>query len=356
MLSLASVSFAYEPKYFDTSGVETKEELEMMLEDARYFEVTSPEMAVNLFTEALTEKDLVKMALLVPPDEFDGYKEWVMEQYAELDEKGFVVEADTEKLHPYGFYQDIENGSVTLTEYKADDSVEGTFRFRHANWTKEDGKWTEEFVSFRLRNEDGWRMYITNRHLQEFPTGKYYWEEDILHEKMQQGEYQQFGDWRFTMAEWVGSPNWAGDGFQGMHLSFFTTPTENAFSEEVTIFANHAVLVEYVGEMWPIEVWKAEKDKEVPVFMVCPAEMTDAELWENTTFGIGSGGSSSDGSAWGVPLIHEDRTTEFINGDNWCETIEEAMKELERPYEFRIYSQQGERLAVYPLEGGGLYD
>lgn len=367
VLSLASVSFAYAPSYFETDlhGAEVRSaaDLELLLEDARYFEVTSPEMALNLFAESLSEKDLVKMALIVPQEEFDGYKEWVMTQYTDLDNGNYTMAVDTDKLHPYGFYMDIDNGSITVTAYEEDRFVEGMARFRHDDWTEEDEYWTEEFVSFRLVNENGWRMHLTDRALQEFSRGNYFWEQDILHERMRQGDYQQFGDWRFMLAEWTGSGIWVGPGFQGMNLHFFSSGAEeNTFSEEMTIFANHAVVVEYVGEMWPLEVWQEEKDAEVPVFIVCPAEMEDGEFFTDPRTGNprrydnGGGGSSSSGDAWDVPLITEENTMTYVNGDIWCESIGEAMAELERPYEFRIYSRDGERLLTVPFEGGGLYE
>lgn len=71
VLCLASVSFAYQPNYFDTSKVETAEDLRLTLEDARYFEIPSAEMAISILYEAFEERDLAKLALTVPQEEFD---------------------------------------------------------------------------------------------------------------------------------------------------------------------------------------------------------------------------------------------------------------------------------------------
>lgn len=363
ILSLAAVSYGYEPRYFETNlsaaKVQSGKDLELLLEDTRYFTVSSPEMAVNLFAEALTERDLVKMALLVPQEEFDSYKEWVLEQY-DMDRNGFSTEMDTEHLHPYAFGTDVENGKVEISTYEKGRFVEGAFRFRRANWTEEDDTFTEELVSFRLENENGWKMYITDRKEQEISKDSYYEREVQLHEKLQQGEYQQFGDWRFRMAEWVSSYAWSGSGFQGLHSFFFSeTAEENTFSEEISLAANHAVVVEYVGEMWTVEEWKKEKDAEVPLFVICPAEMEDTKFFSTENrklYHVGSGGSSSDGSAWEVPMIQKNNTWTYLTGDTICDTIAAAMQELERPYEFRIYSQDGERLLTVPFTGGGLYE
>lgn len=363
ILSLAAVSYGYEPKYFETdlsaAKVQSKADLELLLEDTRYFTVSSPEMAVNLFAEALTERDLVKMALLVPQEEFDSYKKWVLEQY-DMDINTFSTDMDTENLHLYAFCTYVENGKVEITDYEKDRFAEGKFCFRHADWTEEDDTFTEELVSFRLENENGWKMYITDRNIQEISKDGYYWMEGQLYEELQQGEYRQFGDWRLRMAEWVSSYAWSGSGFQGLHSFFFSDGTaENTFSEEVNLAANHAVVVEYAGKMWTVEEWKKEKDEEVPLFVVCPAEMEDTEFFgdiDRKMYHVGGGGGSSDGSGWEVPMIQKDNTWSYIIGDMACDSIDEAMQELERPYEFRIYSRDGERLLTVPFTGGGLYE
>lgn len=125
LLSLASVSFAYEPKYFDTSGVETKKELELLLDDARYFNVTSPEMAISILYEAISERDLGKLALTVPQNEFEAYKAWALKEYIGEDRDGARLPEGTKADYKYRFYDDMRYDGVYFFDRQTDGTVTG---------------------------------------------------------------------------------------------------------------------------------------------------------------------------------------------------------------------------------------
>lgn len=179
-----------------------------------------------------------------------------------------------------------------------------------------------------------------------------------LKARMDQGDYWEYGDWKITDAaycyDW-----WTRMSGSDTIFQLFDSSTEPlCFNETFKPEATHAVLLEYTGESYPVEVWQEEKDKEIPVFYICPADMTDEEIWSEGTgrFVVGQGGSSSDGTGWEVPLVTEKGDTRFVDGGITGESIEEAMKLLDTPYELRIYTQKGERLETIPLQGGGLYE
>ena len=365
VLCLASVSYAYEPKYFDTSKVETKADLERLLEEARYFDVTSPEMAISIFYEAIDQNDLGKLALVIPQEELESYRDWALEEYDETKKTfgaqlGYGTKADGR----YRFYKNKRFDGIYFFSMEEDGSVEGMLHI--IDTTKadayEDVPATERFLYFRAYEEEkrNWAVEIQKEESWLYDPEEYNFVSRMLKARIEQGDYREYGDWKITDVaycyDWWMRMSGSGTIFQLLDSS--AEPL--CFNETFKPQATHAVLLEYTGENYPVEVWQEEKDAEVPVFYICPAEMTDEEVWDLPEgigrFEVGQVGSSSDGTGWEVPLITESGDISFVNGGITAESIEEGLTLLDTPYELRIYSQKGKRLETIPLQGGGLYE
>lgn len=348
LLSLASVSFAYEPKYFDTSGVETKKELELLLEDARYFNVTSPEMAISILYEAISERDLGKLALTVPQNEFEAYKAWALKEYIGEDRDGARLPEGTKADYKYRFYDDMRYDGVYFFHREADGTVTGALHI--ADETDRDQPVTERFKYFRVFEEHkgNWSVELMEEESWLFDVNDPGYINKKLREKMEQGQYTVQGDWKITEAAYC--EEW-GVGFSGWDMfSFMNQGEALQFNESLTPMATHAAYLEYTGTEW-------KEEGQVLVVFTCPAEMTKEELWESNGFSVGSGGSSSDGSEWVVMETGLDWDGVIsVRGDKNYENLEEAFRMLSEPYEVRIYSRGGELLETFPLKGGALYE
>lgn len=357
MLCLASVSFAYEPKYFDTSGVETKEELELLLEDARYFDVTSPEMAISILYEAIYERDLGKLALTVPQDAFEEYKAWALGEYIDDDLDGARLAEGTKADYKYRFYDDMRYDSVYFFDRQPDGTVTGALYIvdtTEAN-AYEDMPATERFQYFRIfeENKGNWSVELLEEEHWLYDVDNSGYIDRKLREKMEQGEYTVQGDWKITETAYC--EEW-GIGFSGWDMfSFMNNQNEEIkFNESLTPMAVHAAYLEYTGE-------ELKEEAQVLVIFTCPADMTKEELWEGNSFhraySIGSSGSSSAGFEWVVIETGQDWDGVITaRGDKNYENLEEAFRMLSEPYEVRIYTRGGELLETFPLKGGALYE
>ena len=356
MLCLASVSFAYEPKYFDTSGVETKEELELLLEDARYFNVSSPEMAVSIFYEAISERDLGKLALTVPQDEFEEYKAWALSEYIEgEDTEGARLDYGTKADYKYRFYEYMHYEAVYFFEREADGTVTGALHI--ADETDREQPVTERIQHFHVfeENKGNWAVALTGEEhwLFNWEDDSYGYADRKLREKMERGEYTEQGDWKITEAAYC--EEW-GIGFSGWDMFSFMNDNsqELQFNESLTPMATHAAYLEYTGTA-------LKEEPQVLVIFTCPAEITKEELWDGNhfhrDFTVGSSGSSSAGFEWDVIETGPDWDGNlYVRGDKSYESLEEAFRMLSEPYEVRIYSRGGELLETFPLKGGALYE
>ena len=353
LLSLASVSFAYEPKYFDTSGVETKEELELLLEDARYFNVTSPEMAISILYEAISERDLGKLALTVPQDEFEAYKAWALGEYVDDDLDGARLAYGTKADYKYRFYDRMRYEAVYFFEREADGTVTGALHI--ADETNQEQPVTERIQHFRVfeENKGNWSVELLEEEHWLFDVNVYGYADRKLREKMEQGAYTEQGDWK--MADAVYCEEW-GIGFSGWDMFSFMNHDrqELQFNESLTPMATHAAYLEYTGTA-------LKEEGQVLVIFICPADKTKEELWDGNSFhrdfSIGSSGSSSDGFEWTVLETGPDWDGVITaRGDQSYDDLEEAFRMLSEPYEVRIYSRGGELLETFPLKGGGLYE
>lgn len=352
LLSLASVSFAYEPKYFDTSGVETKEELELLLEDARYFNVTSPEMAISILYEAISERDLGKLALTVPQNEFEAYKAWALGEYVDDDLDGARLAYGTKADYKYRFYDRMRYEAVYFFEREANGTVTGALHI--ADETNQEQPVTERIQHFRVfeENKGNWSVELLEEEHWLFDVNVYGYADRKLREKMEQGAYTEQGDWK--MADAVYCEEW-GIGFSGWDMfSFMNQGEALQFNESLTPMATHAAYLEYTGTEW-------KEEGQVLVVFTCPAEMTKEELWDGNAFhrydAVGSSGNSSDGFEWVVMETGQDWDGVITaRGDKSYENLEEAFRMLSEPYEVRIYSRGGELLETFPLKGGALYE
>lgn len=352
MLCLASVSFAYEPKYFDTSGVENQADLERLLEEAQYFEVPSPEMAISIFYEAIYEKNLGKLALTVPQEEFEAYRAWALQEYKNGENYGAQLTKGTKAEYKYKFYEDIRLDDVSLFDRQADGALIGMITILDGTEARyNDVPVTERYQYFRVfeeskknwavepLQEESWLFDINDPHM---VTRK-------LRERMEQGDYVQIGDWKMTEAAYCEIWPIGYSGGTDFFSQMYGNTTERQFQKELGAFAVHEAYLEYTGTAFLDE-------KQALVVFTCPAEMTDEELMQRT-YPINSGGSSSAGYEWEVIRIGEEWDGILhARGDQYYETLEEAFSGLREPYEVRIYTRDGERLETFPLKGGALYE
>ncbi|WP_458398106.1 M56 family metallopeptidase [Anaerotignum sp.] len=356
MLCLASVSFAYEPKYFDTSGVETKEELELLLEDARYFNVTSPEMAISILYEAISERDLGKLALTVPQDEFEEYKAWALGEYIDDDRDGARLAEGTKAEYKYRFYDRMRYEDVYFFDRQTDGAVTGALHIvDETEAYREDVPVTERFQYFRVfeENKGKWSVELLEEEHWLFDVYDPGYINRKLREKMEQGTYTVQADWKITEAAFC---NEWGIGFSGWDMFSFMNDNsqELQFNESLTPMATHAAYLEYTGTA-------LKEEPQVLVIFTCPAEITKEELWDGNhfhrDFTVGSSGSSSAGFEWDVIETGPDWDGNlYVRGDKSYESLEEAFRMLSEPYEVRIYSRGGELLETFPLKGGALYE
>lgn len=349
VLCLASVSFAYQPNYFDTSKVETAEDLRLTLEDARYFEIPSAEMAISILYEAFEERDLAKLALTVPQEEFDTYRDWALAEYKAAEDTYHArLDSGTKADYTYHFYDSMKAEDFYLLNEQADGSIDGILQVNE--FAEGEKPITQHFLHFRIFEETkgSWSVALLGDERRLFDVyGAVDYGIYKLEEEMAQGNYRQAGDWKVTDAAYC--RQW-GFLFGGSVIdSLFGANQEMQFNDTLAPFATHAAYLEYTGT--------ALKEKQnVLVAIACPQEMKEDEYWESIdSFVVGSGGSSSAGVAWEIISTDEDwdGRISFAEGEN-SETLADAFARLETPYEVRLYTNHKELLETIPLEGGAL--
>ena len=149
VLCLASVSFAYQPNYFDTSKVETAEELRLTLEDARLFEIPSAEMAISILYEAFEERDLAKLALTVPEEEFDTYRDWALAEYKAAEDTYHArLDSGTKADYTYRFYDSMEMEDFYLVTVYTPNSQSELRRLEYRM------EWERDFLAYLLKLQE----------------------------------------------------------------------------------------------------------------------------------------------------------------------------------------------------------
>lgn len=354
ILCLASVSFAYEPKYFDTSDVENQVDLERLLEEARYFEVSSPEMAISILYEAIYEKDLGKLALTVPQEEYETYRAWALQEYKNGENNGALLTKGTKAEYKYKFNEDVRLDEVYLFDRQADGTVTGMFTIIDETEARyNDVPVTERYQYFRIFEESkgNWSAELLKEESWLFNVYDPSMVTRKLRERMEQGEYMQYGDWKLTEATYCDIWPIGYSGGNDIFAQMYGNATERQFQEKLSAFAIHEAYLEYTGTAFLDE-------KQALVVFTCPAEMTDEELLQNgNPFPVNSSGSSSAGYEWDVIQTGAEWDGVLrVRGDRHYETLEEAFSSFSEPYEIRIYTQQCERLETIPLKGGALYE
>lgn len=350
VLCLASVSFAYQPNYFDTSEVETAEDLRLTLEDARLFEIPSAEMAISILYEAFEERDLAKLALTVPQEEFDTYRDWALAEYeaAEYPSNACLLNG-TKADYKYRFYDSMKTEDFYLLEEQADGSMDGIMQVNEFPADAETVM--QHFLHFRIFEETkgNWSIALLEDESRASDTyGAMDYVEYRLKQKPTQGSYRQVGDWK--VADVAYCRQW-GFLFGGSFTidSLFGTNREMQFNETLAPFATHAAYLEYTGA--------ALREKQsVLLAVLCPQEMSEDEYWESIdSLQVGSGGSSSAGVAWDIISTDADwdGRIDLVNSEN-SDNLADAFARLEKPYEVRLYTNQKELLETIPLKGGAL--
>ena len=349
VLCLASVSFAYQPNYFDTSKVETAEDLRLTLEDARYFEIPSAEMAISIFYEAFEERDLAKLALTVPQEEFDTYRDWALAEYKAAEYPcNAYLRYGTKADYKYRFYDSMKAEDFYLLEQKENGSVDGVLQVNE--FAEGEKPITQHFLHFCIFEETkgNWSVALLRDESRLFDVyGAVNYGIYKLEEEMAQGNYRQVGDWKVTDAAYC--RQW-GFLFGGSVIdSLFGANQKMQFNDTLAPFATHAAYLEYTGT--------ALREKQsVLLAVLCPQEMSEDEYWESIdSLQVGSGGSSSAGVAWEIISTDEDwdGRISFAEGED-SETLADAFARLETPYEVRLYTNHKELLETIPLEGGAL--
>lgn len=349
VLCLASVSFAYQPNYFDTSKVETAEDLRLTLEDARYFEIPSAEMAISILYEAFEERDLAKLALTVPQEEFDTYRDWAISEY-EMAESTYHARLDsgTKADYTYHFYDSMKAEDFYLLNEQADGSIDGILQVNE--FAEGEKPITQHFLHFRIFEETkgSWSVALLGDERRLFDVyGAVNYGIYKLEEEMAQGNYRQAGDWKVTDAAYC--RQW-GFLFGGSVIdSLFGANQKMQFNDTLAPFATHAAYLEYTGTA----LWEKQN---VLVAIACPQEMKEDDYWENIdSFVVGSGGSSSAGVAWEIISTDEDwdGRISFAEGED-SDNLADAFARLKTPYEVRLYTNHKELLETIPLKGGAL--
>lgn len=350
VLCLASVSFAYQPQYFDTSKVETAEDLRLTLEDARLFEIPSAEMAISIFYEAFEERDLAKLALTVPQDEFDTYRDWALAEYEAAEDTYHArLDSGTKADYKYRFYDSMKMEDFYLLERKENGSVDGVLQVNE--FAEGERPITQHFLHFRIFEETkgNWSIAILKDESRVFDIyGAADYVKYRLKENMAQGAYRQVGDWRVADAAYCRQWGFL-FGSSGVLDSLLGINQEMQFNDTLAPFATHAAYLEYTGT--------ALREKQnVLVAIACPQEMKEDEYWESIdSFVVGSGGSSSAGVAWEIISTDEDwdGRISFAEGED-SDNLADAFARLETPYEVRLYTNHKELLETIPLKGGAL--
>lgn len=349
VLCLASVSFAYQPQYFDTSKVETAEDLRLTLEDARYFEIPSAEMAISILYEAFEERDLAKLALTVPQEEFDTYRDWALAEYKAAEYPcNAYLRYGTKADYKYRFYDSMKMEDFHLLKQNENGSVDGVLQVNE--FAEGERPITQHFLHFRIFEETkgNWSVALLGDESRLFDVyGAVNYGIYKLEEEMAQGNYRQVGDWKVTDAAYC--RQW-GFLFGGSVIdSLFGANQKMQFNDTLAPFATHAAYLEYTGT--------ALREKQsVLLAVLCPQEMKEDEYWESIdSFVVGSGGSSSAGVAWTVISTDADWDGRIdLENDENSDNLADAFARLETPYEVRLYTNHKELLETIPLKGGAL--
>ena len=350
VLCLASVSFAYQPNYFDTSKVETAEDLRLTLEDARYFEIPSAEMAISIFYEAFEERDLAKLALTVPQEEFDTYRDWALAEYEAAEDTYHArLDSGTKADYKYRFYDSMKAEDFYLLEQKENGSVDGVLQVNE--FAEGERPITQHFLHFRIFEETkgNWSIALLGDESRVFDIyGAADYVKYRLKENMAQGAYRQVGDWRVADAAYCRQWGFLFDS-SGVLDSLLGINQEMQFNDTLAPFATHAAYLEYTGT--------ALREKQsVLLAVLCPQEMSEDDYWESIdSLMVGDGGSSSTGVEWTVISTDADWNgrISFAEGED-SDNLADAFARLETPYEVRLYTNHKELLETIPLKGGAL--
>mgnify|MGYP000028969726 FL=1 len=350
VLCLASVSFAYQPNYFDTSKVETAEDLRLTLEDARYFEIPSAEMAISIFYEAFEERDLAKLALTVPQEEFDTYRDWALAEYKAAEYPcNAYLRYGTKADYKYRFYDSMKAEDFYLLEQKENGSVDGVLQVNE--FAEGEKPITQHFLHFCIFEETkgNWSVALLRDESRLFDVyGAVNYGIYKLEEEMAQGSYRQVGDWRVADAAYCRQWGFL-FGSNDVMNSLLGINQEMQFNETLAPSATHAAYLEYTGT--------ALREKQsVLLAVLCPQEMSEDEYWESIdSLQVGSGGSSSAGVAWEIISTDEDWDGRIdLGNDENSDNLADAFARLETPYEVRLYTNHKELLETIPLKGGAL--
>ena len=313
VLCLASVSFAYQPQYFDTSKVETAEDLRLTLE------------------------------------EFDTYRDWALAEYKAAEDTYHArLDSGTKADYTYRFYDSMEMEDFYLLDEQADGSMDGIMQVNELSAEK---SVTQHFLHFRIFEETkgNWSIALLKDESRAFDIyGPVNYGIYKLEEEMAQGSYRQVGDWRVADAAYCRQWGFL-FGSNDVMNSLLGINQEMQFNDTLAPFATHAAYLEYTGT--------ALREKQnVLVAIACPQEMKEDDYWENIdSFVVGSGGSSSAGVAWEIISTDEDwdGRISFAEGED-SDNLADAFARLKTPYEVRLYTNHKELLETIPLKGGAL--
>lgn len=388
LLCLSAISYGAEPKFFDTDGVETEKDLAAMLDNARFFHVSSPEMAVNIYREALEERDMVKMALVVPEDCFEAYKDWAMGQYRQGRCDGARLEHIPEEGYAYALHdnQGEEKLDFYFLNYKKGECCSGKMRI-YSMFYDEENPQTDILAHFLLEKEEGggWCFRITEKteakreETPDEPVINLSSSRRELQEKEIPTEMERYGDWLYKEGFFCGETNVLDEWSSGWSAwTEWGEEVSQEFSEQLTLNAGTNVWLEYAGD--PAEL--PEIYGQAALFCICPAEMEDVNFFRTDSSGnldISVCYQSSTKEKYCCQslvldeywashgyFLDENRQGEKglyletpINWGGYSTTIEQGMKLVENSRELRIYGiidNEQKRVVTIPLKGLNVYE
>ena len=166
--------------------------MRLTLEDARYFEIPSAEMAISILYEAFEERDLAKLALTVPEEEFDTYRDWALAEYKAAEDTYHArLDSGTKADYTYRFYDSMKMEDFYLLDEQADGSMDGIMQVNELSAEK---SVTQHFLHFRIFEETkgNWSIALLKDESRAFDIyGTVNYGIYKLEEEMAQGAYRQ---------------------------------------------------------------------------------------------------------------------------------------------------------------------
>jgi len=151
-------------------------------------------MAISILYEAFEVRDLAKLALTVPEEEFDTYRDWALAEYKAAEDTYHArLDSGTKADYTYRFYDSMEMEDFYLLDEQADGSMDGIMQVNELSAEK---SVTQHFLHFRIFEETkgNWSIALLKDESRAFDIyGTVNYGIYKLEEEMAQGSYRQGG-------------------------------------------------------------------------------------------------------------------------------------------------------------------